>query len=490
MPPLTSLRTSVARRLDSIANALTGLGTAGDKARQGRAQPPERLRLAELTWLYEGNGYCTRVVDVVADDATRKGWAVTGDDRLEAVSDEDRRLRVQFAVGEALRWARLYGYALVLPVMEGGNDDDLASPLDPEVPGAVGRVVRLVVLDALEAVPLEYETDPRSRHYRRPRLWSVTPSVPSGGVVSLEVHADRVIYVPGRLLPPSRRHAGTDASVLQAVWDLIRSRTTVDQAVAVMAHEMKTDTLKIAGLANLTTGAEVEEFYRTKVNLIQTARSILNMTILDEGDELTTSTLSATGVKDIDALTRASLAAVAGIPQTLLFGDSPGGLNADGESGRLWWYAAIGSVQERILRDPLEYLYTLILAQDHVDGAAEGDGGDGAGAGWSLTFRPLESESNATQAVTRKTIAETDAIYVTAGVYTAEHVARSRFGDAGYQTDLDAVDLDDLDGGPDLDDPADATAALEALTGRVGAAVPPEADDAAPPPREPATGEE
>ena len=84
--PSLRIADSMAMRLDSVANTLTGIGTAIDKGQAGR---PDLTRLplsrTELTKLYSTNGYAARFVDIVPDDATRKGWTVTSDDEDDGV---------------------------------------------------------------------------------------------------------------------------------------------------------------------------------------------------------------------------------------------------------------------------------------------------------------------------------------------------------------------------------------------------------------------
>jgi hypothetical protein len=80
--------------------------------------------------------------------------------------------------------------------------------------------------------------------------------------------------------------------------------------------------------------------------------------------------------------------------------------------------------------------------------AAKAGPTDGSVPGeWAVNFNPLDEPTEAEQAANRKLIGETDAIYIAAQVYTPEHVAESRFGDKGYQTELLPVTVDDTDEG-------------------------------------------
>jgi len=62
-------------RVDGLANALTGMGTGRDKSRHTSTQPIVFLAQEELENLY-GEWIPRRIIDVVAEQSTRKGYKV------------------------------------------------------------------------------------------------------------------------------------------------------------------------------------------------------------------------------------------------------------------------------------------------------------------------------------------------------------------------------------------------------------------------------
>jgi phage-related protein (TIGR01555 family) len=448
-PAGPSLLERVSRRTDSIVNALTGLGGWGDKGAAARPNPYwTPLTEAELTTLYRRNGYARRFVDIVPAETTRSGWKVVDDTKNpELMKEENERLQVQATIAKAYSSARLRGGALILMVTE----DDippafrlqpgswLAQPLDVR---RVKRLLNLVVIHRREANVAEFEGDIRvTGQFRAPKLWSINPTAAITGLVGSNlVHASRVLYVPGAELPDDLRYEnqGWDDSVLEAVWDQIRQKTSVDQGGGVLVQEMRTNVLKVQGLAALKTGDQAE-LYQTRMKLMAQSLGLMNMVIVGEEEEFDSRAASLTGYKDLDTAAKEALAAVTGIPLATLFGEAPGGLNADGESHRATWNQAVAACQERFLRPILTTLYRVMYAQK--EGPARGS----IPKSWKVEFCPLEEPTRKQIADHRKTVAETDQILIDSGVVSPEHVARSRYGEDGWQDELLPISDEEID---------------------------------------------
>lgn len=458
------------RRIDSITNALTGFGTTNDKGSAGTPNITRRkLTTQQLNALFENSGYAKRIVNTIPENGTRKGWRIEDDtDERSPLAAETKRLQIRHTVCDAWRWGRLHGGALVLIVTDEDIPPELASrpdlvykePLDPE---RVKKILNLVVLDIHEFAPMRYEDDITNPRFRTPATYSVNPG---GAVVSaaghtsfMEVHASRVLYFPGAILPPSRRwstQTGLDDSILQAAWDQIRNVTTVEQANAILASELKIDVMTMEGLEDMELSDQGEAF-DARMQTLAKSKSLLHMLLLGKGETFTSNSAVVTGMKDLDNIAKRSLAAVVGLPQVVLFGDTPGGLNTDGDSHRKLLAHLVSSAQEAILRTRLEYLYELIYLQK------EGPTGGVVPDEWSLEFLPLDERSETEQATLEKTHAETDKIRVDTGWLTEEQIAKSRHGGSAYGNailQLSDEELDDLS--PDGDANGEQAAAVRA----------------------------
>jgi phage-related protein (TIGR01555 family) len=438
------------RRVDSIVNMMTGLGGLSDKGAAGRPNLYwSPLTDAELVALYRTNGYARRFVDIIPNDATKKGWKVVDDTQQpDVLKEEGERLEITARVAQAWKMARLRGGAVILMV----TDDEippefrrqphrwLSQPLDLT---RVRKLLNLVVLTRAEAHVTEYDSDIRSPGFRQPKLWSIYPSTGSGFGLAGDglnlVHASRVLYIPGAELPPDTRYenAGFDDSVLQAVWDQVRNKTSIDQGGAVLVQGLRQAVVKILGLENKAVGDQAALF-NARMRLMAQSLGMLNMAVLGAGEEYETNDGSVAGFGDLDDAAKEALAAVTGIPLTRWFGLAPGGLNADGESQRGMWNDVVSASQEYFLRPPLTRLYRVVYA------AKEGPTRGAIPKSFKVEFCPLEEPTRKEIADYRHKVALTDQILIDSGVVSPEHVARSRFGEDGWQDELLPMSEEDL----------------------------------------------
>lgn len=434
-------------RLDSLVNEITGLGGWADKGAASRPNPfVMPLTGTEAELLYANNGTARRLIDILPQRACRRGWSVP-----EIDETEERRLRTWSRVEQAAIWARLYGGAGLLIVTEEDlrrserremPRDRLAKPLDPT------RLVQIVTthaLDGVELQPVKWENDPRSPRWRLPSAYNV-----SVDDFNAEVHWSRILHFRGSRRPPSqyRRNIWPDATVLQVFWDELRRLTDTLAGGAVLASELRESVLKLGDLAAGASGDEGAEI-DSRLSLMSRGKGILGVTVIGPEDTYENRANPPTGFDQLVSAAWEAVAAVTGIPQIILMGSSPGGLNTDGASAWEGFRQLVSSWQESDLREELERYYGLVYAQR--DGPTKGVEPDD----WCLEFASLDEPDASTVAETRKIVAETDAIYIAAGVYSAADVAAGRFGASGYSFDLEEVDPN----GVELPEPAAPTAA-------------------------------
>jgi phage-related protein (TIGR01555 family) len=482
------------QRLDSIVNFLSGFGDPRkDKGAAGRPRAFVPLTENELRSLYRCNGHARRWVDVMPDEGTRKGWRVDvteaeeepeeprqeppeGDEMdtearepqeapdveddvdetagLDVMHDEDRRLHVWSKVGDASRWGRRDGGAWIMVVTDedfAGEDtgigERLREPLDLD---SLRSVDNLVVVTKDDVDVWSYESNIRDPNYRQPKIYNVTltargdvdrePGETSIEGSSILVHNSRMIYFEGATVDDRTRfeNGGVGDSILQAAWDQIRNLTTIEQAGANLAQEMHLHVLKIGGLATMQAQDQLA-LLEGRMRLIAKSKASTGLIVMGDGEEYQTLAANVTGFREFQGTAKDALAAVAGIPQTILFGQAPGGLSTDDGAGREQMNTLIATWQWHKLKLPLVQLYTILFSQ--ADGPTSGE----VPEQWDLNFNPVSELSAPEQAGLEKTHAETDQIRINSGVTTPEHVAKSRHGKAGYQNQLGAIDIEELE---------------------------------------------
>jgi hypothetical protein len=170
--------------------------------------------------------------------------------------------------------------------------------------------------------------------------------------------------------------------------------------------------------------------FNDKMNLIMQIRSMLGMMVMDSEDDIVNQPASISGFSDLADHIKDSICADLDMPRVVLFGESPGGLNSDGDSQRGSWQSQVEGKQQYAVLPALESFYRLVYAQKA--GSFQGQIPDH----FDVVFNPLHSPTSTELAEIRKETAEMDKIYIETGVYTAEQVRRGRFGIRGWQFDL------------------------------------------------------
>lgn len=424
------------RRHDSVYNPLSGIGDPGwDKSVTGRPNPYHQpLSDEEIVAAYSYSGLSQRVVNLLPSRATRKGWTVP-----DIGVSEDRRLQSWGQVCTGAQMGNLLAGAIGLMVTE--DDVPRRFRSDPyqwaEQPldlARVGKLHAIQIFDAYEARPAEWERDLRSTGYRLPRIWSV-----SGEGFRGRVHASRVLYFRGTPRIPSRIRGGwfagnglPDDSVLQALWNEIARLETTMQAGAHLAQELREAVMKIADLPQKQVGDEADAF-SVRMTLMARFKSMFGINLIGPNDAYENRSTPPTGFKELSAGAQEMLCTVLGWPRCMLTGEAPGGLSTDDKSGLERERALISDYQEVKLRPLLEQLYGVVYAaQDGPTGGVTPDE-------WEVTFTPLNAPTEQELANLRKTTAETDSIYITAGVLSPEDVTLGRFGEDGWNLDLPPV---------------------------------------------------
>lgn len=415
-------------RNDGYLNVITGVGTQRDPTQHTWYAPEPILTQQQLESIFEGDGIGRRIVEMPAEEMCR-GWFEVIAKEGEGVLDYLETLRMQQTFTDAAVWARLYGGCLVYLILEDGRDESM--PVDYK---RIRKVVGAQVFDRYSVgfEPDKPSKDPILRLMGRPEFYTLSPL---GGGMPLRVHESRIVYVPGRRLDPRRRIAngGWDASVLQGAWTALQRHGSGMGYAANILRDFVQAALAVKDLTSMIAAGR-EDVVERRIRLLDVSRSILNTIILDaEGEEYTKHTSSVAGLAEILDRFAETLSASVGIPITKLFGKAPGGLNSTGEHDLRNYYDMLSAEQNRML-DPLaEAVVKMVFSAQ--DGPTKGTEPED----WSVRWRPLDSPTEKETAELRKSVADTDKIYVDAGVLSPEEVAESRFGQGEWSMETQLV---------------------------------------------------
>jgi phage-related protein (TIGR01555 family) len=437
-------------RVDGWANVLTGVGTVlGGQGRSSYSyQGAERLGEGMLEELYHSDAYAARICEAVPKHALRRGFTVkVGDIATEtAVQQAVTRLHVVPRLREAWTWARVFGGGAVLLGCDDGRDP--AEPLDTV---ALRRVLFVTSVTSRELWPETWELDPLNERFGEPVIYRLTRVGGGGGMDTSRVHHSRLVRFEG--LPTTRQRRitlkGWGESYLQRAHDLLVEWNGAHTAVNDLVQQSSIGVFKMKDLMSLV-ASDPDGTLKKRMEAMDLARSVAKSILLDsEGEAYERVEVGAlTGLPDLLDRYSLRLAGALEMPVSILLGREPAGLNATGEADTRAWYDSIDAERETILKPAVERIVRLVLlSQEGPTSAKEPEG-------WSVEFPPLWQPTESERATLRKTVADTDAVYLQNGVLTPEEVARSRFRPEGWsaETEVD-IAARPSPGAPDDDPP-------------------------------------
>lgn len=407
-----------ATRSDGWANLVTGLGVPGqDKTAGGTYLSCWNWNSSAYDGIYRGDGLTKRIIDVVATEMIRQGWVIEGDSDNKVNSYLDV-LYANIALMDLIRWARLYGGAII--VMGIADGQTLDKPVDQN---NIYGIRWLRVFDRFQAMPNTacMCDDLNDENYGYPEMYQVN-DYRTGR--TFEVNHTRVLRIDWALLPPREQmiNQGWGESALNSIFQEIRNYGTTMANMAAIVQDFVNTVLKMPGLSDALNNECAEQGLTRRLNYANMMKSVNNMLIIDGEESIEKLSTNTAGISDLVDRFMLSVCSVTGIPATVLFGRSPSGFNATGESDIRNYYDMIKNYQESKLKPCLERLVKYVMLSK--DGPFNGV----EPAEWNIKFVPLWQNTEEQEATIRRIVAETDSIYIDRGVLDPTEVAISRFG--------------------------------------------------------------
>lgn len=405
-------------RGDGWMNMLTGLGQPGrDKTTATCFRACPIFSAVQLDELYRSDGLTRRIIDIIASEMMRQGWELDGDPEGKIVNKLEQ-LDAYSKLTQLIQFSRLYGGAVIVMGIADGRPLD--EPVNLE---NIQSIDWLQVFDRWQCMVLfEYMIkDLNDPNYGYPELYQINDYRTGAEFL---VHHTRILRMDWAKLPPreSNWNNGWGDSVIVSIYDELKNYGAAFANVSAMMQDFVNGILKIPELSqNLNSECDNSQIFR-RLDLANLSKSTTNMMVLDAQEVYEKITTNVTGVPELLDRFMLTLCSVTGIPSTTLFGRSPGGLNATGNTEIRNYYDMVKQYQELKLKPVLEKL-TFYLMKDQ-NGPFKGKEPEN----WSIQFAPLWQNTEEEEAIVRKIVAETDAIYIDRGVLDSNEVAISRFG--------------------------------------------------------------
>lgn len=348
------------KTFDAFSNPAARIGFGTMDLTNGAEYPLTRMTqdYQTLTSLYRDNWIVQNVVSTIPNDIIRKWYEIksaVNPEYLDSLKQLERRTRIREKIKAAMYWGRLYGGAVALMLIKG--HDDMSEPLDLETV-LPGTFQGLTVLDRWSGVYPEGELvdDPDDPDFGLPMYYTIRDDQ----TLIARVHHSRVLRFIGRELPWLEQLAETywGESEIESVYTDVVRRDNVAANIAGLTFRANLTTMETDGLDQLL-GSGNTEMQRRFWNVLASQsimESNFGIRAINKGDVVHNWQYTFTGLPEVYDRIMMDVAGAARTPVTKLFGRSPAGMNATGESDMRNYYDYIDGLRETSFRAVLEKL--------------------------------------------------------------------------------------------------------------------------------------
>lgn len=414
---------------DAFSNPLFRLGYGSQSPLEATEYPLTRMtdNYALLNSLYRDNWIVQNVVGIIPDDMCRKWFSLSGaagPEHLRRFERAQADAALRESVNEGLRWGRLYGGAAGL-IMLRGQEGILDRPLDLEsiLPGTFQG---LYILDRWCGITPELGMAYDGRGRMVPEYYTINGE---NGTTVARVHHSRIIRFTGRELPYLERMAELywGESEVEALYQDVVKHNNVAANMAALTFRANVDTMEVQNLDqlfSLASGEAQRRFWNT-MQAQSVMQSNFGMRLVNKGDQLKNTQYTFTGLHEVHEAMCLDLCGASRIPMTKLFGRSPAGMNATGESDLQNYYDYVDTLRESKLRPILQRLLPVLAmsAWGHMP------------EGLDIAFPPLWTPKADEVAKIAKDKAETIVTVFQAGLLLAD-TAQKELKRLGEETGL------------------------------------------------------
>ncbi len=402
------------------------------------ANIPQFIGYGALSTLAQ-DGVIRAGVELRADEMTRK-WIDfnyagegNGENITADIIADMTRFHVDKLIREAVAMCGYFGGCLIYIDTGNKSDAELKLPLGSDGDTfSIDSIKGFKLIEPFNVAPAHYTCyNPIDKDYFVPQAWLV---------MGKEIHASRFLYVsegkPPTLLLPSYNFFGIPLS--QIVIDAVTGFTDSYEAAARLLKKFSLTIFKtdMSEVFNNGTGENVAR----RIELFAKKRDNDGIMCVDkEGEDIIGIATPLSGVTDIVRQQMEIVAAYFGEPSVKLWGISPNGFNATGESDIMSHYDHIHATQEKILRDPLERLIKLLQLNRY--GTIDGN--------LTFEFCPLSTEDEQVQANVQKTKADTMAVLFDRGIIDGQEARKaladdpeSGFANIDTEKEIEMPDLE------------------------------------------------
>lgn len=323
---------------DGLISLISGMGTSTDP-RSRSFYAAQVMSDVEVDQSYRGSWVIRKAIDKPATEMVRewRDWQAEKDD-ITALEAEEKRLDIRNKVRRAEVLRGLGGAGLVMWL----RGQDPTQPLDPASIKAgdlqaihVWHRSRFTLGEMIGAWD-----DPWFGH---PEFYQVQLQGAQGGT-PMKFHPSRVVAFKAEAVGDIAGVGGWDQwfwgqSRVQTILDAAKNVDTAENGFAALIKDARNRRIYIPKLLEMVATAPGEVALAKRLQAFALGESSNSVSWLDGGDgdgkgaeKIEDRQMAWTGMPDIMNAYRTAMAAAADMPVTVLWGTSPAGMNATGQS--------------------------------------------------------------------------------------------------------------------------------------------------------------
>ena len=413
---------TVMRHDGDYINLLNKFGSMQDSSSAWQFQREGIIPDMHLTDHYESNGLFAKIIDTPAEEAIKHGFDLgLSDKEAETyISDMMNTLGWDEAATSAIRWSRLYGGAIGLLLVDDGRGID--ESLDWK---NIKSIEEIRVYERAIVWPdysVMYDFNPTTpwegttSKYGMPERYFVNSIFGQFWVHESRCLIFRNGILPERTMQPYYRFWGTP-EYLRIKREMREASTSFSTAIKMLERSVQ-PVHGVKDLASILQQPGGVDIVLKRLQAVDKGRFITNTMAIDaEGESYEFKTFPLVGISDVIEAACSNLSAVTNIPQTILFGRSPAGMNSTGHSDFENYYNYVERIQKLNLRRNMQKLVDIIVCAGLAQGRLQEN------PEVKLEFNPLwsmddeqQSKVNHQNAQTQQAKAQAARIYFDMGV--------------------------------------------------------------------------
>lgn len=355
---------SVKRALDGYSNVPANLGAGANNLVQTANYVMERFTwdYYTLNILFRDNWIAKAIIEKPANEMLKNGFSIHSQiepDKIDKIMNIWQKTKTQNKFLKCLKWARLYGGCLLIPMIE--NQGELSKPLDYEtiMPDSYKGCF---TVDRWSGVSPSIElvdniTDP---DFGQPEYYDVSDNTTGK---TFRIHHSRVIKMVGREMPHWEEIAETywGASELEHVYTELKKRDDTSANISFLIFLANIRVFKMDGMSQMLSIGDQQAAQRVYETMKTMNHLMCNTGTLaiDKEEDFAMHGYSFTGINDVYESFMLDISGAAEIPVDKLFGRSLSGFNSGAETLQNY-YDTIDEKRETYVREPLEKIVKII----------------------------------------------------------------------------------------------------------------------------------